>query len=102
MPALPESENPVKTIYRYPVQITDQQTIALPAGAEVLSVQHRQDTTHQVDLWALCDPEAALQDRRFVMIGTGHAVPEQPLNFLATVQVLGGAQVYHVFEVLGR
>ena len=58
------------TIWKYALEIKDTQTIHMPAGSRILSVQE-QDRV--VCLWALVDPDAA-EVRRIVQFrGTGHS-----------------------------
>lgn len=90
-------------IYKYPLDLDgpDIKEIRMPVGANVLSVQVQRDA---VCLWALVPTDtAALVDieetRRFLMIGTGHRLPERPDRFIGTVQLVGGALVLHVFEL---
>lgn len=71
--------------------------IEMPAGAELLSVREQGEA---ICLWALVDPEAAVEVRRFVGYGTGHLVPDEPLKFLGTAHLQRGALVFNVFEVL--
>lgn len=98
-----------RKMFRYPVAITDEQTIAMPQGALILSVQRREGSlviagtgSHEaVEMWALVDPDQPPEQRRIRVAGTGHSLPtEEDLEFLGTVQVAGGRAVFHVFEVL--
>ena len=82
-------------IWKWPLTVTDRQTLPLPDGAEVLAVQVHGDTPH---LWALVDEKAALARRVFATYGTGHRVPDCPGIYLGTYQIHGGALVFHVFE----
>lgn len=83
----------MKTIYKYPLYTTDRQSVPLPAGAEILSIQMQGSGPC---LWAIVDTEAIAAPVRIVVVGTGHALPEQPLHFIATVQ--DGPYVWHVFR----
>ena len=67
----------------------------MPEGAEILTVARQGNCTC---LWALVDSEAPLCVRTFVMIGTGHEIPESNLTFIGSVQYIEGAIVMHVFE----
>lgn len=89
-----------KAIFKYPAPIEDRFVLKLPASAEILSVQV-QDGEPQV--WALVLPDALKVVRRFAWIGTGHAHPEtfwEDLTYVGTVQLQGGALVFHLFEEL--
>lgn len=85
------------TIYKYPIAMTDEQTIPLPAGARILSAQVQRG---QICLWASVDrEEKRIEPRTFRIIGTGHPVPDLgELAYIATVQFDGGALIFHVFE----
>lgn len=67
----------------------------LPIGAKLLSV-HAQGS--DLCLWALVDTEADLENREFVIVGTGHEVPEHAGEFVGTALLVGGQLVLHVFE----
>ena len=85
----------MKTIWKFPVEITDYQTIEMPANAQILAVQ-MQGSTPQ--LWAIVHPEAQVEKRYFRVYGTGHRV-DQVGNFIGTFQMHGGSLVWHMFEV---
>lgn len=87
----------MRSVYRYPLQLVDEQEIELPDGAEILSIQRREGRVDAVDLWALVDPSAPPVKRRFHVVGTGHKVLFRG-RFLATVQIHHGQLVFHVFE----
>jgi hypothetical protein len=92
----------MSTIWRYSLRIRDAQVVDIPAGGKVLSVAHRQDTDHDIDMWVLVDdgPPAA-EARMFRVFGTGQPVEaDSELVHLGTCQVQGGAVVFHVFEEL--
>jgi hypothetical protein len=83
------------TIWKFPVQPSNF-TLDLPIGATFLSVQvqHRSP-----QCWFLLDPEAPKVTRRFVLLGTGHSVPEpRKLTHRGTFQIREGQLVFHLFE----
>lgn len=85
------------TIWKFPLEVTDVQDVALPAFAEIISAQNQGGTLF---LWAIVDPDHKLLDRRIHILGTGNPVPTVPsrkrLRFIDTVQM--GMFVWHVFE----
>lgn len=87
----------MNTIWKYPLALVDHmQGMVMPTGAEVLSVamQHGVPT-----LWAQVDTDTqSICTRLFIVVGTGHAIPEVPLKFVGTV--MDGPFVWHVFEAL--
>lgn len=72
-----------------------QQEIAMPKGAEILSVQ-RQDSEPQI--WARINPDAPKEIRRFRSIMTGEEFDATGLLYIGTVQIRDGVFVVHVFE----
>ena len=95
----------MKTIWKFPLEVTDEQTVMMPKGAEILSA-HVQvsvdvDAAHEsVCLWALVDTDAKLQKRVVEIFGTGNPIdiPGVTHKFIGTVQMRGGSLVWHVFE----
>lgn len=50
----------MKTIYKYPLQVTDIQKILMPVYAQILSVQAQ---NNQLVLWAVVETEAPTTHR---------------------------------------
>lgn len=82
-------------IWKWPLVITDLQTVEIPSGSKLLTVQMQGDLPQ---LWALCDETAPLTTRKIAIYGTGNQIPDKPGQYIATVQSDGGALVWHVFE----
>ena len=85
----------MSAIWKYPLQVTDEQTIDMPSGAEALTVQVQNGTPC---LWARVDPAAPTTPRKIITHGTGHPVPETTGRYIGTYQIDGGALVFHVFD----
>lgn len=85
----------MKTIYKYQLEVTGQQTITMPVGSEVLSIQVQYGVPC---IWAKVDTGNEVGDRTFVTFGTGHPLPENNLEFIGTYQT--GQFVFHVFEMI--
>jgi hypothetical protein len=83
----------MKTIWKYALH--PYTSHMMPVGAKLLSV-HAQGS--EICLWALVDTEAALEERKFVVVGTGHKVPENAGQFIGTALLCLGVLVLHVFE----
>jgi len=84
-------------VLKYPLTLTEQQTLAIPHHARILSAQIQRE---KLCVWALVDPlrRNETESRQVVICGTGHSVDEMvPLSydFIDTVQQ--GAFVWHVF-----
>jgi len=82
-------------IWKYQIAISDVQTIEMPAGAKILSLQTQDGTPC---IWALCNEEASKELRTFTMYGTGHIIHKDPGTFIGTFQMDGGELVFHVFD----
>lgn len=91
------------TIYKYSLKVTDKQVVKLPEHSKILSVQYQQGTGLQ--LWAVVDPDAPVEDVIIEMFGTGNPIPDIPerrrrlgitnREFISTVQM--DSFVWHVF-----
>lgn len=86
-----------KKIYKYRLQVTPLQYVAMPAGAQLLSVQMQGDTPY---LWALVDTDQRGDSRPIQMIGTGHDAGGIVGRHLGTVQVGNpfAPFVWHFFD----
>jgi hypothetical protein len=85
-------------IYKYPLAVTDVQTVELPENATVLSVQAQ---GNELVFWARVDIKAQIKPRVFRVIGTGHPIPDAAyLNYVDTVvlEARAGSLIWHVFE----
>lgn len=71
--------------------------LQLPVGAEILSVQSQGDIPQ---VWAIVDPEAETETRQIEIFATGEAIETENVNrkYLGTIQLKGGAFVFHAFE----
>lgn len=85
----------MKTIYKYPLRLTDVQTMRAPEGARFLSAQSQHG---EITVWALVAPDAPIESYTVRIVGTGN--PIQP-NDLTGLRYLNTAQqdgfVWHVF-----
>lgn len=84
------------SIYKYPLNLTDEQIVSMPVGSKILSVQVQRE---QICLWAQVDtsPSGPAELRSIQIIGTGHPVEDfSASHFIGTVQL--GRLVFHIFE----
>lgn len=81
-------------IWKWELQLTDQQTLQVPAWAQFLDVQMQGSVCC---IWALCDEGASRTDRTIALYGTGTPMPDSPGEYIATFQV--GEFVLHAFEI---
>lgn len=89
----------MKTIYKYPIELTDEFEIEMPIGAEIISVHTQNGIPY---LWAIVDcPNTEL--RKFSLIGTGNPLENEfsKEDFIGTFLVYEDALVFHLFERRG-
>jgi hypothetical protein len=85
-----------RTIWKYPLKITDEQTIDIPEYGEILSVQVQNSDPC---IWVLVNPTEETEPRVFEIFGTGHPLEVDlavSREFIGTFQQHGG--VWHLFE----
>ena len=88
----------MKTVWKYPLEVEDEQIIEMPANAHILTVQTQQG---RPCLWALVDPTRPFEPRRILIAGTGHErkdLDDVGVGYIGTFQVMGGGLIFHVFE----
>ena len=85
----------MKAIYKYPILVQDYQTITMPKGATILSVQNQNG---YLQMWAIVDIDCQeIETRIFRMIGTGNPFIDTDMTmYIDTVQHDG--YVWHIFE----
>lgn len=90
-----------RTIWKYSIEeeVNEVFEIEMPVNAEILCCQLQ----HGVPcIWALVRPSDETTKRRFVWYETGKPINEcQTLKNIATIQLIDGHYVVHLFEVLG-
>lgn len=86
----------MKTIWKFPLSLSDESVFKMPSGAKVLSAGVQEERIH---IWAEVDPDKIQVLKRFYVVGTGHPMPIGNLRFIDTVHMAGGELVFHVFEV---
>lgn len=83
------------TIWKQTLEITDQQFIEVPDGAELLTVQIQHG---EPQLWFKCDSDVMKVYKCLRIYGTGNLIrPSADEKYLATFQIHGGSLVFHVF-----
>jgi len=84
----------MKEVWKFTLSMNS--IVSMPKDAEVLHV-HRQGD--DVCLWALIDYDNPRELRRFITVGTGHSMPDEPHKYIGTTHFGEGALVLHVFEI---
>lgn len=83
-------------VYKYELEITDEQIIRLPFAAEILTIQMQGD---KCCLWALVDPMNESEERTICIYGTGRPIPNKiRLKHISTFFVPHLGLVFHAFE----
>lgn len=83
-------------IFKYPIVNTELQTVDLPAGAKILSVQEQ---SGQLCLWALVNQSHVSYMRHIRIEHTGSEFGQtNSLAHIGTLLTAGGDYVLHVFE----
>lgn len=84
------------TIWKFPLALAHSQILTVPSGTVFI---HADTQDGALCLWAMVNAEAVQGPVEVVIVGTGQTVPEgiDPLNFVGTVLMDGGAFVWHVF-----
>ena len=90
-----------KTIYKYILKETDYQSLELPKGYEILTIQLQNEVPC---LWALINPNSIEKEViNIEMVGTGHYITYNTLSdrkYISTIQFKNGL-VFHLFEYTG-
>ncbi len=90
------NENKVLTVWKFGLNPQHVNSLLVPKGGKVLSVQ-TQDGEPQ--MWILVDRHEPLEQRKFLIYGTGHSIPSENIGtFVGTFQQEAGALIFHVFE----
>ncbi|MBC5835798.1 hypothetical protein G6N05_05310 [Flavobacterium sp. F372] len=88
-----------KTIWKFPLKPIDVNRVQMPVGSQILSAELQDGV---ICMWALVDPEAEIEIRKFGLIGTGAFIKQEKSVYIATLQLdkIWGTfnQVYHLFE----
>lgn len=82
------------TVWKFPLEKTDVQSVPMSAGAELLCVDMQHST---IMLWARLDPEATMMRRFIAIVGTGNPAPT-PEDGAYVGSVFDGPFVWHVFD----
>lgn len=86
----------MKTIWKSPLSLVPAQTLDMPAGAKILTVQ---DQAGQLTVWFECDPNRPPVSRAILLVGTGKALPDtHTIRYISTVQQ--GEFVWHFYEAV--
>lgn len=88
-----------RVVWKFPIAIGPVTTISIPRSAQV-RLAALDPASGDPAIWVELDPEAAREDRRFVIYGTGHEIEGDggyPYD-LHVGSVIHGAFVWHIYE----
>jgi hypothetical protein len=85
----------MSAVYRYEVSVDDKYHTIKLAGGDPIHVGCREPGV--VEFWALNNPDVGEQERVFVIVGTGHELPE--LTNRVWGSAFDGPFVWHLVEV---
>jgi len=82
----------MKTIYKYEFQITDEQTIEMPEGSKILSIQKQHGCFY---IWAMVDTDKQKEPFSIAIIGTGNPLWCTDYDYAGTI--IADPFVWHLF-----
>ena len=88
-----------EVIWKYEIEIQDEQIISIPAHGMILHVGVQNNVAY---IWVKVNPYNKAEKRRFAVYGTGHgiaSVKNKTLDHIGTFQFTNGF-VGHIFEIL--
>src|ERR1051325_9935058 len=83
----PMIRQPNRAVWKFPLEITDYQTITAPL-VDFLHVGHQTDLTTgvpQIQLWAEVDQTLDWKEWNIFIVGTGHPMPQGAVDWLGTI-----------------
>lgn len=87
----------MKTIWKFILDVTDVQIVAMPAGARVLPTVTSPDIIGRpLSIWAEVDPDLETEERAIYVVGTGNPIPNAATKYVGTC--MQGSLVWHVYE----
>ena len=86
-----------KTIWKSEFPVQDRFELRMPAKAEILDVQAQRNIPC---IWYTCDPDNDNENRKFLLVGTGHPMTHEKVSYIGSFQLFDGDLVFHLFERL--
>ena len=85
---------PNLSVWKFEFSVNDDVILTMPEGAIIVAVGTQ--NPNKICLWAIVDPEADTEPRRFYVRGTGHPFPASLADkYVGTA--FDGPFVWHVF-----
>ncbi len=90
----------MKTVWKFPIEATEIQSVQMPRGAQILYVGVQGEGLRmKASVWALCDTDQPKAERRLAVTGTGHDAAHCEGPHVGTFMLGNGALVFHVFDL---
>ena len=86
----------MKTIWKYNIPPTDYINLVMPTAAKILRFGLQNGA---MTLWVLVNSLNDKTTRCFRLVGTGHEIKDDNLNYIGTVKMLNDSLIYHLFEI---
>lgn len=88
----------MKTIYKYPIKMTDaEQIIKMPKGSDVVTFVNKIDG---IFLYAVVDTDATeMEKRKFFVCGTGWPIRCDAYKYIGSI-LLTEYEIYHLIEAI--
>lgn len=100
----------MKTIWKYNFEMSNRKIgalgsmvswkeiyeIMIPKNGDVLAIRTQHD---KPAMWVQVDPEEPKEIRKFIIVGTGHSIPDGTKSYLGMFFLNSGNYVGHIYEV---
>ena len=89
----------MQTIWKYVLQIRENNTISMPKDATFL---HAAEQNGEVYVWVRVDPDRPKVNRHIAIYGTGHPIPTRFQQYVGTAHIKIQSQpelVWHIFDL---
>lgn len=85
-----------QSVWKFPLQVADEQIIEVPLGAKPLNAEMQND---ELCLWMLVNPAVEKVTKKVHIHGTGHKVSDFVTvgDYVDSFMMLNGSLVFHVF-----
>jgi len=88
----------MKRIYKYDLVLTSQQSIYLPLHTKILCAKEQYNS---IVIYAEIDTDVMDEEFvEFIIVGTGHPVPDLNMKYIDTVLLDDGRLVWHVYKII--
>lgn len=84
-----------ETVWKFPIPHAPLIEHQIPIGAEILYVGSQ---GAEGQMWVRVDPDNAMVQRTFALVGTGHDLPDHTKAYVGSFQT--PPYVWHLFEIV--